>query len=104
MKPESKGRGIVVPVIDLNRCEGKAACAAVCPYGVFQVRTIDKADYQGLSFLGRLRNRVHRGRVAYADNADACEACALCVAACPERAITLLSVAKASPQSSTTTA
>ena len=77
------------PVIDRNRCEGKADCAQVCPYGVFEVRRIDDADFQALSFLGRLKSRTHRRRTAYTPLADACRACGLCVGACPEKAITL---------------
>lgn len=90
MKPLSKGRGVVLPVVDFNRCEGKAACADACPVGVFEIRTIDEVDYARLSFFGRLKNTVHGGRVAYTSGADACEACGLCVRACPERAIKLV--------------
>ncbi len=77
-------------MFDRNRCEGKAACIAVCPYDVFEVCKIDAQDYLALSFLGSIKSRVHRGMTAYASNADACRACALCVRACPEDAIKLV--------------
>ena len=79
-----------MPVVDRNRCEGKAECAAVCPYGVFEVRRIDDQDFQALSFLGRLKSRVHGRQTAYTPRADACQACGLCVVACPEHALALL--------------
>jgi len=82
--------GAYTPVVDRNRCEGKAECAAVCPYGVFEVRRIDEQDFQALSFLGRLKSRVHGRQTAYTPHADACQACGLCVVACPEHALALL--------------
>jgi NAD-dependent dihydropyrimidine dehydrogenase PreA subunit len=78
------------PVIDHGRCEAKHDCVDVCPYDVFEVRRIDDADYQALSWLARLKVLAHRKRTAYAPRADACQACGLCVVACPERAITLV--------------
>jgi NAD-dependent dihydropyrimidine dehydrogenase PreA subunit len=78
------------PKIDRSRCEGKADCAAVCPYDVFEVGRIDDADFNALSFLGRLKSRAHRRMTAYTPRADACQACGLCVVACPEDAITLV--------------
>jgi 4Fe-4S ferredoxin len=36
-----------------------------------------------------LKLRVHGMKMAYTPNADACRSCGLCVAACPEHAITL---------------
>jgi NAD-dependent dihydropyrimidine dehydrogenase PreA subunit len=81
------------PVIDRARCEGKAACVPACPYDVFEVRTIDEADRQKLSFLARLKLRVHGNRTAYTPRADACRACGLCIAACPEDAISLVRTA-----------
>jgi NAD-dependent dihydropyrimidine dehydrogenase PreA subunit len=83
-------RGAYTPVVDRNRCEGKAECAAVCPYGVFEVRRIDDPDFRALSFLGRLKSRAHGRQTAYTPNADGCQACGLCVVACPEHALALL--------------
>ncbi|MCA8276051.1 4Fe-4S dicluster domain-containing protein [Burkholderia sp. AU30280] len=81
--------GVIAPVVDLKRCEGKGACVAVCPENVFEIRRIDQADYLGLAVMHRLKLRVHGMKVAYTPNADACRSCGLCVTACPERAITL---------------
>jgi NAD-dependent dihydropyrimidine dehydrogenase PreA subunit len=77
------------PVIDRAKCEGKADCTEVCPYGVFEVRTIEDADYQALSWFGRLKSRAHGRQTAYTPLAEACHACGLCVVACPESAIRL---------------
>jgi NAD-dependent dihydropyrimidine dehydrogenase PreA subunit len=81
--------GSWAPVVAHGRCEGKRDCVEVCPYGVFEVRTIDAADYAQLSLLGRLKKIAHGKLSAYTPNADQCQACGLCVVACPERAITL---------------
>lgn len=77
------------PVVNRARCEGKSDCIEVCPYDVFEVRTIDRADYEPLPFFSRLKIRVHGMKTAYTPRADACRACGLCVVACPEKAITL---------------
>jgi len=81
--------GVIVPVIDMTRCEGKADCVRVCPEDVFEIRRIDDADYQGLGFFSRFKVRVHGMKMAYTPNADACRSCGLCVTACPEGAIKL---------------
>lgn len=81
--------GAFAPVIDRNRCEGKADCVRVCPVGVFRVETLAPAQREGLSLRGRLKGWAHRWQQAQAVNAGACEACGLCVLACPEKAITL---------------
>ena len=81
--------GATVPIVDRNRCEGKRDCVDVCPYDVFEVRRIDDADFDALSFFGRMKSRAHKRLTAYTPQADACRACGLCVAACPEKAIVL---------------
>ena len=77
------------PVIDRNRCEGKADCVRVCPVSVFAVATLPKAQRSGLSLRGELKGFAHRWQQASLVNAGACEACGLCVQACPEDAIVL---------------
>jgi len=93
-RPSSCGQepGAVYPIVDLNRCEGKGDCVRVCPENVFLVRRIEDSDYKGLDLFHKFKQRVHGMKVAYTPNADTCRACALCVSACPEQAITLRSV------------
>jgi len=81
--------GVVAPIVDVARCEGKGDCVRVCPDDLFQIRRIDDADYRGLGALNRFKIRVHGMKVAYTPNADACPSCGLCFGARPERAITL---------------
>lgn len=81
--------GEFVPVIDRNRCEGKAACVDVCPVHVFKVDTLPAPQRVGLSIKGKIKGFAHRWQQAVLVNPQACEACGLCVAACPEDAITL---------------
>jgi NAD-dependent dihydropyrimidine dehydrogenase PreA subunit len=77
------------PVVDRNACEGKRDCVEVCPYDVFEVRTMDDADYRRLSWMGTLKSMAHRWQTAYTPRAAQCHACGLCVVACPEKAIVL---------------
>ncbi len=81
--------GAFRPVIDRNRCEGKADCVRVCPVSVFAVGTLEKEQRSGLSFKGKIKGFAHKWQQALLINPEACEACGLCVKACPEDAITL---------------
>jgi NAD-dependent dihydropyrimidine dehydrogenase PreA subunit len=63
---------------------------AVCPYDVFEVRRMADTDFAGLGLLGKLKSMAHGRKTAYTPRADACQACGLCVVACPEKAIALV--------------
>jgi NAD-dependent dihydropyrimidine dehydrogenase PreA subunit len=84
------GPGAFVPRIDGNSCEGKKDCVEVCPYDGFEVRQIEDRDFAELSFLGKWKSRAHGRQSAYTPKANLCQACGLCVVACPEKAITLI--------------
>lgn len=87
--------GAFVPVVDHGRCEGKHDCVEVCPYGVFEIRRMDDEDFAKLGPLAKLKVWAHRRQTAYAPFADLCQACGLCVVACPEDAIELLPAVEA---------
>jgi 4Fe-4S ferredoxin len=88
-KKECKQPGLVVPVIDRNRCEGKKDCVEVCPYGVFEMGKLGEAERGELTTLGRVRAFFHGYKQAFALHAERCQACGLCVSGCPEKAIKL---------------
>lgn len=79
----------VVPVIDSNRCEGKAACVEVCPYQVFELRRLTDAERSALGLLSRFKLFVHGGKQGFVSHPDECHACGQCITACPENAIGL---------------
>lgn len=83
--------GAYRPIVNRDACEGKHDCVKVCPYDVFEVRLIDDEDFAKLSFLGKLKSRVHGKQTAYTPKATLCRACGLCLVACPEKAISLKS-------------
>jgi ferredoxin len=82
--------GEFIPLIDRSRCEGKGECVRVCPVSVYAVATLAPALRTGLGLRARLKGMAHRWQQALLVNPGACEACGLCVAACPEKAITLV--------------
>jgi ferredoxin len=81
--------GEYVPVIDRERCEGKADCVKVCPNEVFEVRRIDDAEFARLGAFSKLKSMAHGRLTAYTPLASACLACGKCIEACPENAIRL---------------
>lgn len=64
----------------------------VCPYDVFEVRTLTAEEREPLGFFTRVKVFVHGGKQAFAVRAGDCHACGLGVKACPERAIALVAV------------
>jgi 4Fe-4S ferredoxin len=82
--------GRVAPVIDRNRCEAKARCVEVCPFDVFEIRSLAPSDKAALSFVGRVKAWAHGNRQAYVVRPADCHACQACVKACPENAIHLV--------------
>lgn len=81
--------GVFAPVIDRNRCEGKAVCFEVCPTDVFVIGLLSEDQRHKLSWKGRIKGWAHGWKQAFTPNASACEACAKCVESCPEGAIQL---------------
>jgi NAD-dependent dihydropyrimidine dehydrogenase PreA subunit len=87
---ECKGEpGRVAPVVDRNRCEAKEDCVRVCPYDVFEIRSLAPEDRASLSLLGKLTAWAHGNRQAYVVRPADCHACQLCIEACPEQALRL---------------
>lgn len=81
--------GVFIPVIDRNKCEGKADCVPACPYSIFKVTTLPTDLRTGLTFIGTLKGTAHGWQQALLVHPEQCRACGLCVQACPEHAITL---------------
>lgn len=73
--------------MDRNRCEAKGDCLRVCPYDVFEIRTLSSEERASLGWLGWLKALAHRNRQAYVVRPQDCHACQMCVAACPENAL-----------------
>src|SRR5690348_7072488 len=82
--------GLLKPLIDQNRCEGKEDCVAVCPYQVFEIRKLSTSEKKELRFSTRLKLLAHGGKQAFVVRSEACHSCGLCVVACPEKAIKLV--------------
>lgn len=81
--------GRVVPVVDPSRCENKGPCVEVCPYDVFEIRSLLPLEWKQLGWVSRFKVRVHGGKQAFVVRPEDCHACGQCVTACPEKAIKL---------------
>ena len=81
--------GLMMPVVDPMRCEGKGPCVPICPYDVLAIRIVPREEKALLPWVGRLRLLVHGGKQAFVQNVDVCHGCGLCVEVCPEKAIKL---------------
>ena len=92
---QCKDSGVVLPVIDRNRCEGKEDCVQVCPFQVLEMGTLGPAEQATLTRVGRMKAFFHGYRQVFVTNPESCHACGLCVTACPERAIKLISAQRA---------
>ncbi len=90
--------GVIIPIIDRNQCEGKGPCVAVCPHQVLEVHTLPPDQRKGVSTVGKLKGWAHGWQQARVAQPDRCQACGKCVAACPEKAITLARLHGRSPQ------
>src|SRR4029078_2281826 len=66
--------GRYVPKVDRKKCQGKADCVAVCPYGVFEVGKMDDGEYRALPMFSRLKLWAHGKKTAYTPRADDCRA------------------------------
>jgi len=81
--------GKVAPVVDRDRCEGKSDCVRVCPFDVFEIRTLTVQQRRELTLFGRLKALAHGNQQAFVVKPFDCHACRLCISACPEHALQL---------------
>jgi len=87
---ECKGEpGRVAPVVDRNRCEAKDDCVQICPYDVFEIHPLSKADRSALSLKGKLKAWAHGNKQAFVVRPEDCHACQLWIDACPENVLVL---------------
>ncbi len=88
--PCKEESGKLVPLIDLNKCEGKGPCVPICPYNILEIKEITQDQYSSLSFFGKIKTFVHGKKKAFVALSYDCHACGLCVTVCPEKAIKLV--------------
>jgi 4Fe-4S ferredoxin len=81
---------LLQPLVDFNKCEGKGPCIPICPYDVFEMLPISKENYSKLNFIGKIKTFVHGKNKAFVAKPEMCHSCGLCVTACPESAIKLI--------------
>lgn len=79
----------LMPLVNLNNCDGKKNCVEVCPYDVFEIKPISTEDQAKLNLKGKIKTIFFKQK-AYVINPNKCHSCGLCVLACPEKAIKLI--------------
>lgn len=82
--------GMLIPIIDRNRCDGKQDCVAVCPFDVFAMQRLTALDLAMFPAAPRKAHKLVGKWQAFTVHAESCHACNLCVVACPENAIRLV--------------
>jgi NAD-dependent dihydropyrimidine dehydrogenase PreA subunit len=87
---ECRDAEIMMPQINLGKCEGKADCFDVCPYHVFEIRKATTEERAGFNTPEKIKSFVHGHKKAFVTDPTLCHACGLCVKACPEKAISLI--------------
>jgi len=83
--------GLLMPLVNFNSCGAKKDCVAICPYDVFEMRPITREDKVHLNLKGKIKTFFFK-RKAYLTDPLLCHACGLCVQACPENAIKLVTM------------
>ena len=83
-KPDASRRSSIAIAARRRRC------VEVCPFDVFEIRSLESSDRAALSIVGRLKAWAHGNRQAYVIRPADCHACQLCIKACPEDAIRLI--------------
>lgn len=71
--------GVLIPVVNHNKCEGKSPYIEVCPYNVFEMKPISDLEHAQLIFFGKLKTIVHGREKAFVIHPELCHSCGLCV-------------------------
>ena len=82
----------VIPIVNIHKCDGDGQCVTVCPDNVFELYTLTNSITKGFPMLSRLKIKFKGARKSRAVHSLACSACGLCVTACHEKAIELISI------------
>ena len=81
----------VKPIVDFNKCNAGGVCTHVCVHDVFKINRISAEQFSRLSFMGKLKTIFSDNRKAFVVQPENCHNCGLCVKACSQQAIQLVS-------------